>query len=321
MPGGVVRRLFPPHHDCPEKARLELSQTLLSPPAEFNLSGVRWRLKTISQACSWLKDKSVSGVWRILRSLSIRLKRSRFYTHSPDRHYAEKLSEIQRIFSLVAESTGRFELVFLDELTFFQRPTRASAYSLIGKNISPLAYSGTSGNKQGSIIGSLNGITGQVTASIVSKCGTTQLIEFYQKLVEIYPQAETIYVVEDNSPIHHHPKVLANLADQETPFDLPIPPSWKNLRVEKVETPLPIQLVPLPTYASWCNPIEKLWRWLKQEVLHLHRQADNWNNLRIKIKQFLAKFANGSTELMKYVGLTTNSKLFGDTIAQIKDST
>ncbi|MBK9008807.1 MAG: transposase [Anaerolineae bacterium] len=30
------------------------------------------------------------------------------------------------------------------------------------------------------------------------------------------------------------------------------------------------QLTPLlfPTYASWLNPIEKLWKWLKQEVLH-----------------------------------------------------
>jgi len=32
-------------------------------------------------------------------------------------------------------------------------------------------------------------------------------------------------------------------------------------------------LVPLPTYGSWTGPIERLWRWLKQEVLHLHSYA------------------------------------------------
>ena len=41
---------------------------------------------------------------------------------------------------------------------------------------------------------------------------------------------------------------------------------------------LPIQLVPLPTYASWCNPIEKLWRQLRQELLHLHRFADRFRS-------------------------------------------
>jgi len=30
-----------------------------------------------------------------------------------------------------------------------------------------------------------------------------------------------------------------------------------------------ITLIPLPTYAPWENPIEKLWRWLCQEVLHM----------------------------------------------------
>ena len=26
--------------------------------------------------------------------------------------------------------------------------------------------------------------------------------------------------------------------------------------------------------ASWCNPIEMLWRWLKQRKLHLHRLSE-----------------------------------------------
>lgn len=41
-----------------------------------------------------------------------------------------------------------------------------------------------------------------------------------------------------------------------------------------------IELLMLPTYASWTNPIEKLWRKLKQEELHLHRFQDEWSGLR-----------------------------------------
>ncbi|MBE2197018.1 MAG: transposase, partial [Anaerolinea sp.] len=29
----------------------------------------------------------------------------------------------------------------------------------------------------------------------------------------------------------------------------------------------------LPTYASWLNPIEKLWRWLRADVLYNHDLA------------------------------------------------
>jgi len=35
-----------------------------------------------------------------------------------------------------------------------------------------------------------------------------------------------------------------------------------------------------PTYAPWLNPIEKLWRWLRQEVRKMHRLADDWDTLR-----------------------------------------
>ncbi len=40
------------------------------------------------------------------------------------------------------------------------------------------------------------------------------------------------------------------------------------------EDPLPIQVVGLPTQAPWLNPIEKLWRYLKQEVVHLHQEEN-----------------------------------------------
>ena len=66
---------------------------------------------------------------------------------------------------------------------------------------------------------------------------------------------------------------------------------------------LPIQLVPLPTYSPWLNPIEKLWRWLKQDVLHLHRSAHNVPALRALVLDFLAPFTHASDELLRYVGL------------------
>jgi transposase len=59
----------------------------------------------------------------------------------------------------------------------------------------------------------------------------------------------------------------------------------------------------LPTYASWLNPIEKLWRWLKQDVLHLHRLAHDLMKLRQRVLDFLDQFTSGSQPLLHYVGL------------------
>src|SRR5512146_1982906 len=87
-----------------------------------------------------------------------------------------------------------------------------------------------------------------------------------------------------------------------------VPPNWpqeasKAAKRKWGELQLPIQIVQLPTYASWTNPIEKLWRWLKQDVVHLHRLANDLEGLRAKVKDFLNRFDAGSTDLLRYTGL------------------
>ncbi|MCL5959444.1 MAG: transposase [Chloroflexi bacterium] len=87
------------------------------------------------------------------------------------------------------------------------------------------------------------------------------------------------------------------------------PSNWRTIPRREAqrrwgELRLPVQLMPLPTYASWINFIEKLWRWLKQEVLHMHRLADWLEDLREEVDSFLDRFANGSQALLRYVGLS-----------------
>jgi len=65
-------------------------------------------------------------------------------------------------------------------------------------------------------------------------------------------------------------------------------------------------LVALPTYAPWLNPVEKLWRKLKQAVLYLHRLGDDWQGLQRHVTSFLDSFAAGSAQLLHYVGLLPN---------------
>src|SRR5207248_4519881 len=112
--------------------------------------------------------------------------------------------------------------------------------------------------------------------------------------------------------VHFHPDVLVALEPKPPPFPFPRPKDWPHqpspAAVKRwADLHLPIQLVPLPTYASWCNPIEKLWRKLKQDVLHLHRLADDLAALRTLVRAFLQQFATGSSDLLRYVGLSDNA--------------
>lgn len=98
-------------------------------------------------------------------------------------------------------------------------------------------------------------------------------------MAQLYPDAEVIYIAQDNWPVHFHDDILAALAETK------------------------IRLIPLPTYAPWTNPVEKVWRKLFQEVLHHHPFSSDWGRFRATVTDFLAQFAHGSPELLRYVGL------------------
>ena len=118
----------------------------------------------------------------------------------------------------------------------------------------------------------------------------------------------------DNWPVHFHPDLLVALQPQTSPFPFPRPGNWPTepsaAAVRKWgESRLPIRLVPLPTYASWLNPIEKPWRRLRQEVVHLHPWADDLPALYHAADAFLARFAGGGDagqDLLRSVGLATH---------------
>jgi hypothetical protein len=129
-------------------------------------------------------------------------------------------------------------------------------------------------------------VTGQVTYQQAYKIDRRQFIRFLKKLNQLYASFKVIYIILDNWSVHHHPDVLEALKQ------------------------LPrLKLVFLPTYSPWLNPIEKLWGWLKVDVLKMHRLAGRWAELKQLVGQFLDLFAPGSPELLQRVGLLADGKL------------
>lgn len=235
-------------------------------------------MEGLRQAVHWLGGLSLSGVHRILRRLGIHYKRGRRYVHSPDPEYDEKMARLAQIRAQVAAEPERFVLLYEDEFSYYRRPTVGYNYAPAGSD-APRANQGLGGKRYYRIAGSLDVQTGRFFCWQRKAFDRHTLIRYFQELASLYPKAETIFVALDNWPVHFHPDVQEALAKTR------------------------IQLVSLPTYAPWTNPVEKVWRKLYQEVLHLHEFVDRWMDLRAEVSRFLDQFANGSPALLRYVGL------------------
>ncbi len=296
-----------------QEAKEAILHTVGREPSQFGKPTSRWSLSYIADVCKWLQVNTLSGLSKLLKRLGISYKRGRSYVYSPDPNYQQKMDLIAQCLLKAWYAPEKYVLLYQDEFTIYRQPTIARDYEEMGKS-QPLARRSYKPDTEFRGIGALNAVTGQVTYHQASKADIRQLIVFYDMIVEDYPHLETIYMVQDNWPVHYHPDLLIHLQPQHFPFPIHVPGNWpkepslkakreSQKRSEKHEK-LPIRILQLPTYAPWANPIEKLWRWVRQSILHLHRLSDDWQTLKERVMDFIQSFKNGSDELLRYVGLS-----------------
>jgi transposase len=239
-------------------------------------------LDTIRASFDWLADYTRSGVWRLLDRLGLHLRPGRVQQFSPDPAYASKLIDLDMALWEARRYPRSVAAVFLDEMGFSRWPDPAPDWA----GAPPVADRRGANNGLWRLIGGLNALTGQVNYLDAYIVGRAKVTEFYGQLVGAYPRARRLYVIQDNWSIHTHDDVLEALAEWPQ-----VEPVW------------------LPTYAPWLNPIEKLWRWLRQDVLKMHRLAEDWLTVRGRVRQFLEQFAHGSQRLLEYVGLLGSGRI------------
>jgi hypothetical protein len=242
----------------------------------------RWTLDTIRRSFDWLKDYSRSGVWRLLQRHGMRLRSAAVQQFSPDPDYAAKCIELEMVLWEARRYPDTVVAVFLDQMGFARWPDPGPDWG----PERPVADRRKAKQGLWRLMGALNPFTGQVNYLDNYIVGREKVIACYGQLVEAYPQAQRLYAIQDNWSIHKHPEVLEALK------------AWPQ-----------IEPVWLPTYAPWLNPIEKLWRWLRQDVLKMHRWVEDWPRVKQRVHDFLDQFAHGSHALLRYVGLVGKGKL------------
>jgi len=262
-----------------EEARQAAGLSLEAPPPS------RWTLSTIRATFPWLTHYSLSGVWNVLQRSGLELRSARVQMYSPDPAYADKLAHLLTCLHEAALSPSKVTLLFMDEMGFYRWPSPGTDWMPAAPQPVQVAACADN-NRQWRIVGVLNALTGQANYLDNYIVGRKQLIAMYQQIDTLYPDAHCVYVVQDNWSIHSHDDVLSALSSVPR-----IQPVW------------------LPTYSPWLNPIEKLWRWLRQSVLRLHRLAADWSTLLAHVHAFLDQFSLGSQDLLRYVGLLGDGQL------------
>lgn len=171
-------------------------------------------------------------------------------------------------------------MLFEDECTFYRQPTQAWLWAYLGRRQPRLSYSHRA-NTRMRVVGYLDATTGSVHAHDMSTVTVERLARSVCQVSGWYPEAQRIYLVWDNWPNHGHPKVAQALARQSR-----------------------VRVLWLPTYAPWLNPADKVWRWTRQRVTHAHPWSDDFREYRAQIRAEFATLEAGSTELLRYTGLS-----------------
>lgn len=246
------------------------------PPGAHGLPRARWRLADVAAALPFLRGYSRAGLSRALRRLKVSRQRGRLAVHSPDPAYRTKLAWVARAGALARQPAPEVVVLYGDEFSLYRQPTLTATSA--PQRHAPVARLSHRANTRHRISGALDLVTGQVTWLARSVMGVTNLKRFLAKRRRTYP-TQRLVLIWDNWPVHLSPAVL------------------------EAASALGIELLWLPTYAPWTNPIEKLWRWLKQDLLHHHRLADEWRALQARVWEGLDQFAGPSPALLRYVGL------------------
>ncbi len=258
----------------------------------------------------------------MLTALGFGRRRARDHIHSPDPRYVAKVAAIRAARdgarSAWEQDDDRLVVVYVDEATLYRQPTLADAWwpdtALARSSSQPLQPRAHRSHRRDTpalrLMAALEPTTGRVVVRRSDRLQVADLVAFWAELAMAYPRAERIVVILDNWPMHVHPDVLVALQAQPQtgPWAPRRPPSWPAephaAAVRRWgDWALPIELVWLPTYAPWLNPVEKLWRGLRQTVGHLHPYADDLPALGQACDAWLGQYARGSVELLRAVGL------------------
>ena len=212
-------------------------------PFDHDLPGGGWTLRKLRRylAQKWNRSISRAALHRTL--VRLRLSWKRCARLLGKRNPAKRAAFLERFHTLYQEATHQETiLVYIDESHFHRDVGRGSTWAPVGQRVwcvSPCAPLSDRINWYGAY----NLSDGQCLIWAEGACNTEATIKFLRKVACWVPaDGRRVKVVWDGAPWH------------------------RAKRIAKAAEELGLELEALPSYSPDLNPIEGLWKWMREEV-------------------------------------------------------
>lgn len=249
-------------------------------PVEAGFSGACWRSPMIQQL---IYDRfgvfyNVFYIAQLLKNLGFSFQKAAFVSDHLDeaKRQAWRTTTWPQILRRAKERKAL--LLFGDEASFPQWGTLTYTWARRGQQ--PQVK--TSGKRKGyKVFGLIEYFTGQFFyQGQEGRLNSTAYIAFLRRVLE--QTTQPILLIQDGARYHTSAETKAFFTQQAAR----------------------LQVFQLPTYSPDYNPIEKLWKKIKQQDTHLH-YFPTFEALTAKVEQALLKFAHIPEEILALCSLPT----------------
>lgn len=219
-----------------------LKARVIAGPEACGYPSGRWTSALIQDLIfrQWGKEYATKYIPELLKNIGLSHKKMELFSHRVDQKQENKwLLEIWPELQHRARQEGAV-ILYEDESTFRMWSRNAYSWGEKGEQLKGRVYMS---NVLQKVFGALELATGRFIFKQAKSLKNHEFVAFLRYLLSRYSQK--IYLIADNGSSHKGKKVSDFLA--------------KNTRIEVVR---------LPVYSPHLNPIEKLWKQVKQERLH-----------------------------------------------------
>jgi hypothetical protein len=146
----------------------------------------RWWLEGLRQSVEAFADDSLPAIWRWLQRWQQRYKRGRQAVHTPDMDYVLKLVAVPVAVQEAQQWSDQVVALYMDELTYYRRPSLARAYASRGHQQVSAAL-GHTRNRKRRIVACLNAVTGTTFSWQRDRFDHGTLLRFHHAVADAYP--------------------------------------------------------------------------------------------------------------------------------------
>ena len=252
--------------------KTELKKMILKKPENFDYNSGIWTCAMIQDLIfkNFNAEYSIGYVNQLLNQMDLSHKKVESISHKADKEEQKKFKE--EIFPSVISRALRVKgkILFQDESTFRHWSRVSHSWGERGK---PLVTEVNMNSNTQRVFGAIELGSGKFTYKLTKKATTESFIDFLEHLLREY-HGTKIFLVIDNGKIHDGERIKRFLSNNH----------------DKIE------FIRLPKYSPMLNPIEKLWKKVKQGFMH-NKFFENKEAFVNQLKKALKHFENNSLEV------------------------